>query len=434
MMLPDPPYLQSNPCATPPVLPPYWHAVALCTPFTASQVAIAEVWCDSTAGTMRVLQCDLDGTYIDMLFAGASAYLLESQDGGAPTGVIGPFATSCKVPDGGWFASLGLRSPGRQTLLGVDADWWVGLTACTNQNNPDNPPAPVAQVANWFWFRSDSGMPLQMMFVNQSNPYRLPVLGDFAKLTFSRFEQQAESPLAALLAQCRANARAPASTSSATLDNPTGRAALAAGAAAGGAPLAARLLPGLRAGAEGDALPEWPARCYLTSFSLATYDRLPNAPYPTRVYYDGAHSSMLTRFDLQDGTIEDLILDGSGTSIVRRLPDGIHACGPRLPVGTPYRDWMQRDGGVIMAAIDDHPLLCPGGTLLLINLPSVGGRVFWAWYTSEGVPVSFLEAPQCCNVQLILTEYHYFSPVNEPFDPALFVVPADCVKGALHEH
>lgn len=436
MNLPLPPELTPNRAGVPD-LPAFWHAVALCTPFDGGPVTVAEVWLDSVAGAMRVLQCRLDGAYLDLLFTGTEAWLLDSVDAGPPRAIIGPFSTDCRAPRADWFSRQGLRSPGSGPLLGVTCDWWVGLTTCRNQANPDNPPAPVDQVANWFWFRSDSGLPLQMMFINQDNDYKLPVLGDFAKVTFTEsvavIDANADAGLGAMLARVAGTAGAAsgppvlAAPAGAAIDTPAERARLCSSQPG----LAARLLPGLRMPAPTDSLPVWAERLYLTSFSIATYDVAPNAPYPTQVYYDDGLSHMLTRLQLQDGSTEDCILDAGTTHIVRRWPDGTHKNVAQLPVGLPYRDWPARDDATIVAAIDHHPLFCADGTLLLISAPSTLGRVFWIWYTGAGVPVSFLEAPQCGNVQLVLTEYAAMVTGGEPFDPALFVVPTD-LQGAAY--
>jgi len=414
--LPLPPQLQPNPAPVP-RLAAYWHAIALCTPFDGAAVTVAEVWLDSTAGVMRVLQCRLDGAYLDMLFAGGQAWILESEGGSAPWAAIGPFPSGCVVPDSDWFGRQSLRSPGRGRLLGVECDWWVGLTTCHNPINPDNPPAPTDQVGNWFWFDSASALPLQMMFINSDNSYRLPILGEFAKVTFTRSDQIADPGLAALLARC-ADAR-PAPPGASVADG-AGRAPLMAAQPG----MAARLLPGLRLPDAGDRLPVWAERLYLSSFTIATYDSAPNAPYPTQVYYEAGPAHMLTRLQLQDGSQEDCILDAGSTHVVRRWSDGRHQVVAQLPVGLPYRDWLARDGAGIVAAIDRHPLFFPDGTLLLISAPSDHGRVFWIWYSGDGVPLSFLEAPQCANVQLVLTEYAAMALPDTPFDPALFVVPA----------
>jgi hypothetical protein len=281
------------------------------------------------------------------------------------------------------------------------------------------PAAPIDQVANWFWMNRATGLPLQMMFINKSNSYRLPVLGNFAKVTFTRSEansDQVQSDFDGLLALC-SHARAPAAGSAFdTVASHDGQLASQPG-------VAARLLPGLRLPRSNDSLPVWPERLYLTSFSIATFDVAPNAPYPTQVYYDDTCAGMLTRMQLQDGSAEDCTLSKDGTTVVRHWANGVTKIMARLPVGLPYPNWAVRDDATVIAAIDDDPLLCPDATLLLISAPSTYGRSFWIWYTSTGKPVSFLEAPQCANVQLVLTEYAEMTPVSEPFNPDPFAAP-----------
>jgi hypothetical protein len=438
--LPEPPVLAPCPPGPVPMLPPRWHAVALCTPFAADPVAVVEVWCDTELGAIRLRTCGLDGDGLDLLFApDGRAWLLFTDDADRRVASMGPVATTLAAPAREVFAGFELACRGRHEMLGAACDWWVGLTGCTNGDAPGLPTAPVGQVANWFWFhepapdRPAEALPWSMMFLNAANPYGLPVLGDFAFIVLPTFEPGTDGlDLGALMVACEAGSLpAPASL---RVDTPAQRLAAeavwpeAAGHRASRSDHRARhLVPGLRRPDARDTLPAWPERFHLTSFSLPTFDTLPNAPYPTAVWYEAKAGHMLTRMRRQDGSLEDCILDDRQTHLVFRQPDGTHACGPVLPVGLPRTDWMQTDGGRIAAVIEGHPRLGRGSPLLMVSLPSDAGRVFWATYRQDGRPVTFLESPQCCNVQLVLTLYDTFTTAPPAFDDALFAVPADCL-------
>jgi len=131
---------------------------------------------------------------------------------------------------------------------------------------------------------------------------------------------------------------------------------------------------------------------------------------------------------LPNGMLMDVILDASSTQIVMRNSDGSFAkCGPKLPVGLPYQDWAGRDPtATILAVLDHNPTFGPNDVIVCFTKPSDSGRVFWAWYTETGAPVLFMEVPQCCNVQLSLTDYYDWLTSPPAFPPSLFAVPSQC--------
>ena len=438
--LPAPPVLNPSNETTPPALPAKWHAVALLTPFAAGGLVVADVWYDWSVQAMRVTLYGVNGGYLDVLYTPNGAYLLSAPlPGGDPQQCFGPIPTATKVPPPSFLTTLGLKCRGLQTVLGTNCSWWVGTCTCSNGSSPQDPPAPTDQVANWFWLRSDNQLPWRMMVINEDNPYLLPVLGACPVVHFPSFQAVSQTSLPAIIQAC--TSRGPVADSGAKVDSwsdITTQMASGASRLTQASPDALRttaqsLIPGIRPALPTDPLPVWPDRFYLTSFSIATFEvesGEPNVPYPTRVYFDSTSQNMLTRMLTPNGAFEDCILDSSSTHVVMRLPNGAHKCGPSLPVGLPYTNWAARDGGQVMAAIANNPNLSPGVTTLLIAMPSDQGRVFWAWYTTTGTPVMFLEVPQLCNVQLVLTDYYAFVPNPPPFDPSLFVVPSDCLQGA----
>jgi hypothetical protein len=99
-----------------------------------------------------------------------------------------------------------------------------------------------------------------------------------------------------------------------------------------------------------------------------------------------------------------------------------------VPVGLPYPNWTEIDGGVCKGVITNNPQLSPNKTTQIFTLNSMPPRVFWIWYTTANQAIMFAEVPQACNVELILTDYFDYDPAPPPFDPALFVIPPDCLS------
>jgi hypothetical protein len=372
-----------------------------------------------------------------VLYTTKGAYLLGGGDlTQPPTECFGPMNTSTPAPPPNWFALQNMKCPGIQELQGVNCAWWVGLTPCTNPDSPIYPPSKGTPVANLFWFREDNGYPWRWMFINRANAFKFPVLGTAALIHFTGFTEVTSTNLGQILSECSTRRQpAPAGVNldtwegiQAALTSPPAGLQRPAPAIMGGA--AGKLVPGLRLPTSADKLPVWPNRMFLTSFTTPTYDlAFTNQPYPTQVYYDWTSQNMLTRMYLPNTQLMDVILDASSTQIVYRNSDGSFSkCGPKLPVGLPYRDWAGPDHGkaTIMAVLDHNPVLGPDEVIVCFTMPSDSGRVFWAWYTSTGEPVLFLEVPQCCNVQLSLTDYYDWMTSPPAFPPGLFVVPSQC--------
>lgn len=413
-----------------PALPEKWHAVALLTPFGLSQLVIADIVYDWSVQAMRVTAYGLEQGYADLLYTPAGVTLLESQPGQYPTACYGPVSSHVQVPAPDFLTGK-VDSQGVQSILEVSCEWWYGKTPCTNGWQDPSHKQPV-EVLNWFWFREDNQLPWRMFFVTEDNQYNIPVIGDYAMANFPTFEVLTETNLPQIIQTCtQSNPSILSETRFAGWDhidrlmraNPVSPSDMTQEQVQA---CIQELIPGLYFPTEPVDPPVWNNRQFLTSISTQTI-HLP--PLPTQVYYDWEKEHMLTRFFLPDNAgTDDAILTPGQTVMVQRTPDGHHKCLKKLPVGLPYPDWVQRDGGVCKGILVNNPQLSPNRVTHIFGMHSVPPRVFWIWYTPTNQPILFVEVPQLCDVMLILTDYDYYWPnPGVSFDPSLFEIPQDCL-------
>ena len=439
---PQPPIFSPCGATTPPSLPEQFHAIALLTPFTNTQLVVADIYYDWSVPGMRVTTYGLESGYADFLYLPDSYFILDSENGGEPKQVFGPIATTEQVPAPNWLTNYKVTCNGIQEVVGVNTNWWCDVTMNTNPPAPI-PPDPTAHpAANWFWMRSDNQYPWRMMFINTTNDYKLPFIGRFAIVHFPTFEATNDTGLSELLQTCQSQSQ--------QLDSKTAvklrvKKAEDTYALLNGQPFLSsnvnrektlgkiqELIPGLNP-PDNNPLPSWPSRLFMTALSTPTFEQppTPNQPYPTEVYYDWTIQRQLTRFHIPSpsGALMDLILTDSQTYVVLRLPDGSHQCLKNLyvSVGLVRPDWPTHDGAVCKGSITNNPQLSPNKTTQIFTLPSMQSRVFWIWYTTDNVAIMFAEVPQACNVKLVLTDYFAYIPSPPAFDPSLFQIPADCL-------
>jgi hypothetical protein len=438
------------PCTSsaPPELPGGWYAVALLTPFTSAYPAVAEVTYSASLRAMVIGCYDLGGGGTGVLVLGDGTYFVYPNwpDTGP---AYGPFSNSrWQVPAPDWLADKQLQCMGTGAVLGVDCEWWGGLTPCTNGGGTN-------QVGAWIWADTAQRLPFRIMFIDQSNPYRLPVLGDAAMVHLPTFENHDGAGLEALVAETRRARQAPrrfgarsrpaaharrggawSSSRAAGIAGPVTiwsllearRPQISPERRAANLARVGELIPGLRplsGGCTPYSLPTWPGRLAMTALTIPTGQV---AVYPTEVFYDWSLKRQASRFYEPDGSRMDTILEAGITYDVTYHADGSHSCDGTDPVGLPRPNWPAADNCQCRAAIVDHPRLSPGRTTVIFTCPSDPPRVFWIWYTDDGAPVMFSEVPQHCGVTFTLIDYASFDPNPGPFPAGVFDVPADCLQ------
>ena len=437
---PMPPTIAPCGSKTPPNLPQAFHAIALLTPFNNSQLVVADIYYDWSLQAMRITTYGLEQGYADFLYIQDEYYILDSVNGGLPTNFFGPIATTEQVPPPNWLATFKATCNGIGEVLNVNTNWWCSLTKNNNGTAPIPPtPCPNIDSANWFWLRTDNQMPWRLMLINTTNEFNLPFIGWFAFVHFPTFESIPSASLTDLVQKCKARSTRLDLESAAPLKISTYEDVYHL---VSGKPLLSEpvnqanvldkiqdLIPGLTPPTN-NSLPTWPNQLFMTALTTPTFEPHPfrNQPYPTQVYYDWNNQRQLTRFFLPDQSLEDVILTSSTSYLIARFPNGTHKCLGTVPVGLPYPDWTERDGGVCKGVITNNPQLSPNRTTQIFTLNSMPPRVFWIWYTTANQAIMFAEVPQACNVELILTDYFDYNPAPPPFDPSLFVVPPDCLS------
>jgi len=430
------------PCGskTPPNLPQAFHAVALLTPFNNSQLVVADITYDWSLQGMRITTYGLEQGYADFLYIQDVYYILDTENGGPLKNFFGPIATSERVPPPNWLATFKATCNGVGEVLDVNTNWWCRLTKNTNGTAPIPPtPCPNIDSANWFWLRTDNQMPWRMMLINTTNEFHLPFIGWFAFAHFPTFESIPGASLSDLVQACKTRSTRLDLESSAPLKISTYEDVYNL---VSGKPLVSEpvkqanildkiqdLIPGLTPPSN-NSLPTWANQLFMTALTTPTFEPhpFPNQPYPTQIYYDWTNQRQLTRFFLPDQSLEDAILTSSKSYLINRFPNGTHKCLGTVPVGLPYPNWTEKDGGVCKGVITNNPQLSPNKTTQIFTLNSMPPRVFWIWYTITNQAIMFAEVPQACNVELILTDYFDYNPAPPPFDPSLFIVPPDCLS------
>lgn len=430
MALPNLSVPRLTPPVFPPMLPERWQSVALLTPFTDDQLIVASVSYDWAIQTMRITCYGLEEGFLDFLVTPTGLYVSLNPSPVTPQW-HGPFETPWQVPSPDWLNNKGCQWKGNQTVLGTEAQWWVSLSPCTNCY--EDPTSPKVSVGNWFWFRNDTQMLWRIMSINASNPYKLPVLGEFAMAHLPTFEPGADTALPELVLSLSTNLKPisdfPLSIAGSQIQGVSDllKASQSHLTEADRAQVLATiqtLIPGLSYPPGDVVLPSWPLTLYMTAITIPTAG---TDPLPTEIYYDWNLKRQLTRLYQLDCSVEDLILTDSETYGVDRYPDGTHRCEPPSPPGLPYPNWPTRDQGKCRGVIANNPDLSPGKTTQLIVLPSNFNRVFWIWYTTDNMAVMFMEVPQLCDVSLVLIDY-YDVQLNAPIDPNVLTIPPDCIS------
>jgi hypothetical protein len=399
-----------SPCdqAAQPVLPRRWRAVGLMSPFTPTQLDVGEFIYDGTLPAMRASIYGLESGAADILITNADTYLLSGPHG-APTGCtsLGP---QFKPPSARWLDRRA-QCVGEAPIMGTPVQWWK---------------APAGQVhSTWHWFASTTRLPWRSML---SSPTRNPaIIGDYSLTYFPTFESVVSTNLVAMRNFCRAQSRR--LRSRATIHN--ARDLMATRNEAAETERLSRietLIPGLSYQACADATPaRWPARYGMTV--MMTPQNYRYGPHPTELLYDwdGAQAHR-TRMYLpyKPGSLpvlDGVLRPGIGYEI-RRNESGATVCRPIYP-GVIKPDWMSGSYCQCKGVIKNHPILSPNAVTeiraCVINLP----QIFWAWYTSGGRPVTFME-PSPQGNGLAIADYYRAVP-GHVIPPGTFDLPAQCM-------
>lgn len=399
------------PCnnAASPQWPQKWSALALLSPFDGSTMYLSLITYDYSLQAMRTVIADYEGGFADMITIHDSTYLISANNQCLTPLVKGMW----KVPAPNWLSSTDHNCAGIKPILNVNVQWWR---------------YQAGNIGNWLWTRLDNGFPWRMMFVNDSNQYQLPLLGNFSMTNFMAFETIAQSGLGPLVAACRKvrsmedekafNIHSFLQQSRAGVNAEEKDRRMAWLQEKAGSIRPDSTLP----------LPVWPQTFKATSL-MTPVNRMNT--YPTSISYDWNVRKQLTSMLQPDGSVVNAFLMDTITYLVQQYKDSFQ-CGGNLPhLGPPTPRWAYLDKCKSKLLITDGPL-SPGEKTTVFTCPIEEGRVFWIWYTDKGKPIVFFETapPVSEGTSLSLADYYDWQP-NVSIDPNIFKkLPPACTQTA----
>ena len=414
------PSLQECPTTKHPALPAKWTAAALLHPFyEGDPLLLAQLAYDGALGMMLQTNEWADGAAGTWLITSGSVFHITGPPN-APTACtnLGP---GPKPPGPDWLDDSA-QCVGVSSVQGRTATWWKTRSGSTK-------PPPTT----WYWFDTTQGMPWRVMFAQPELDAGL--LGLFSFINLQQFETSSD-PLVRKLAQfCKAAPLRPRSIRSAfdvhAVDAASGTRAAAIAASA------SRPKVDFECGAA--KLPVFKTRFGMTTLmSSVSYDV--KNPLPTRVYFDAGVSPpamRTTMFEPDGKTLNDeaLLSGGDGYLI------NPQSCELVLP-GVPVVNWQEIDECVCRASISGDPQWNQYPEQWVIECPLEDERVFWMWYTPDGIPIVFMEtaAPIDEGTSLALADYVRYVPQAAspvPYDPppwCKLVPPAERPKRRLFHH
>jgi hypothetical protein len=386
--------------------PQKWMATTLMSPFDGSTMYVALIVYDNSLKAMRTTFADMEGGYADLITINDSIYRIENLNS-----CLQPVAAGIwNFPAPDWINSTDHNCAGIKPILGKYAQWWR---------------YQAGSIGNWLWTRNDDGMPWRMMFVNDSNLYRLPLFANFSMVNFFAFDSIAQTNLGPLVNQCRNTGKKFTTTKldikSMMADS---RENIAAAEKERRSAWIKERLPNIQSDST-ISLPTWPQTFNATSM-MTPVNR--TTSYPTTIAYDWNIKKQLTSMLQPDGSSVDAYLLDTITYIVQKYADSVQ-CGGALPnLGPPLPRWAYLDKCQSKLVLTDGPLSAERKTVIF-TCPIEEGRVFWIWYTAEGKPIVFFETspPISEGTSLSLADYYDFNP-NATINPAVFNgVPANCM-------
>ncbi|MBI1781703.1 MAG: hypothetical protein HYR66_10085, partial [Sphingobacteriales bacterium] len=393
--------------ANPNALPQKWAAVALLSPFDGSTMYISLITYDYSLKAMRTVVADYEGGFADLITINDSTWLLDEN-----SNCLKPVAAGMwKVPAPDWVNSTDHNCAGIKPILEVPVQWWRYA---------------AGGVGNWLWTRTDNGYPWRMMFVNDSNIYKLPLLGNFSMANFITMESINESNLGPIVNSCRQSAKnlnaAKFNIQSLLKDS---RLNITAGEKEKRLAWLGSHAAGISLPDSSISLPVWP-QTFSAKSLMTPVNR--TATYPTNIFYDWRIKKQLTAMQQPDKSVVDAYLIDSVTYIVQKFVDSTQCQGvlPHLGPATPR--WAYVDKCQSKLVLTNTPL-SPNRKTLIFTCPIEEGRVFWIWYTAEGKPIVFFETspPVSEGTSLSLADYYDFNP-NVAINPVIFKgVPANCM-------
>lgn len=390
-----------------PVLPARWRAVSLIIPFSRQQLHVAELTYDSTLPAMRATVYGLESGAVDLLITETETYELSAPHGSPETCTA--LGRKFSLPSNRWLSNDAV-CVGETPLGKIPMQWWK--TAASDGRN------------KWHLYKTDNRLPYRMILPAPSEDP--PVVGEFAISYFPIFAPLDATNLASLRSLCRSSTRKPTAAQTAAK---TARELMEQHMQADNAGRINELIPGLsRRACSAVRPPRWPNQFFTTATVSPINFRW--SPYPSVVYYDWEGPATQVAVMHQTNAsppVPELIsvLQKDRGYSLERLPNGRAVCMASNP-GLVRPDWMTAAGCECKGVIDHNPDFDPNEVSQILACPvkEKPNRVNWAWYTTQGRPILFME-PAAFGNGVNIVDYHLWLP-GQKMPPIDFQLPAEC--------
>ena len=397
--VPPPPSNNASRCSGdgPPSWQAKWSATVLLTPFHDGDLKTATIEYSAPLKTMYVALQGWDGRTEVYLNTANETYVLHTNSTSASC--AGPYDFGWVAPPQSWLDPQKCQCKGSLNVSGTQTRIW----RCV-----------MYKYADWFWFREGSNDTYRIFLNNQSNPYRLPVLGNFTLVHFASYGTDISNLLKAH-ATCTSNkANAPKRNTKDKLifeDAP---------AVKGFSYDKCSTLK---------VLPSWPEHFYLTVTMIPVLQNYDN-PFPTSVVYDWQVESQRTTMCEPDATYDAYLIHNNTYITQQSLKNGTVSCISHFNFGPPVPNWMDKDKCKCMGTITSNAAISPWNLTYIVVCPLEKSRVFWAWFTTDAGyrPLLFMEtqSPPNEGTGLALADYHDFYSNEILIDMHAFEVPSKC--------
>ncbi|HXX08852.1 MAG TPA: hypothetical protein VEJ43_12390 [Pseudolabrys sp.] len=376
-----------------PTLPERWRAVGLMIPFVRQQLDVGEFIYDSSLPGVRATVYGLESGAIDLLITETETYRLSGPHG-SPRGCT---ALGHKfLPSNSWLPKDAV-CVGETPLGGISMQWWK--TAASDGRN------------KWHLYKKANRLPWRMILPAPSNDP--PVIGDYAITYFPTFKPLEATNLTQLRDFCVANAKK-TNISAATAKTARDLIVPDANGEAERLNRIQALIPGLTHQAcSRTPPPRWPNQFFTTAtISPISYQW---SPYPSVVYYDwGEQATQVAVMHKTHASplvpeLISILKNGIGYSL-ERMPNDRFVCMASNP-GLVRPDWMAAAGCECKGVIERNPDFGPDESSQIRACPvkEKPNRVNWAWYTTQGRPILFME-PAAYGNGVNIADYHLWIP------------------------
>lgn len=360
---------------SPPNLPLEWNATILLTPYTNSDMMTGNVAYSSynQAMLVRLQGPSRLNASLEVLNVESETYVIERSAGGWIKSCSGPYDWGWITPLPGWLSDRKCECKGALNSAGINTLLWH------------------CPLRGWLWFDAVEKRPWRIFLNDKTNPFGIPVMGNFAMISFVSYGTDT-TQLKDAFEFCTSpkNDRTGHFQVSTRDDTPT-------------------LVPGFSYKCQSEkSLRKWPTNFYLTATMIPVGN---NEPLPAQVIYDWNLESQNTMIFSASSTTTAYLIKNE-TFIINQSTDKEKESCSHLDFGPPNPRWMFQDNCTCMGVVT-NAMLSPWPLTVIAVCPFQDDRVFWTWFGSEKGsynPVIFLEtlSPPHEGTNLAFADYHAF--------------------------